>query len=115
MKRSRPRNQPNSPGTATNLRYSQLVPNDPKKLAEFQHAVRYGNIFLSTHARLRMGERGADERDVKVAVLSATLCTPSTTSPGAWELRGGIDRDRDRLDIVAALIQPGILVVTVFG
>lgn len=58
-----------------------------------------------------MQQRGAELRDVRSALMTATTCTAQQR--GAWRVEGGADRDGDELTVVAAL-EPGVVVITVF-
>ena len=68
-------------------------------------------IRLTGHASLRMQQRGADFRDVRSALMTATACTLQDN--GSWRLDGGLDRDGEELTVIAA-IEQGVVVITVF-
>jgi hypothetical protein len=80
-------------------------------LADIRGYATANRIRLTGHASLRMQQRGADFRDVRSALMTATACTAQEN--GAWRVEGGVDRDGDDLTVVAALEQ-GVVVITVF-
>lgn len=81
-------------------------------LSAIHRAARYGRIVPTAHARERMDERGAQARDVKKAILTAT--TALDQGDGSYRLEGGCDLDGDALVVVVREIQPGLLVITIF-
>lgn len=80
-------------------------------LAEIRGYAAANRIRLTGHASLRMQQRGADFRDVRSALMTATACTEQQN--GSWRIEGGVDRDGDDLTVVAA-IEQGVVVITLF-
>jgi hypothetical protein len=80
-------------------------------LADIRGYAAANRIRLTGHASLRMQQRGADFRDLRSALMTATACQAQEN--GAWRVEGGLDRDGDDLTVVAALEQ-GVVVITLF-
>ncbi len=57
--------------------------------------------------------RGAAERDVAAACLSATLATHQRDD--VWKLSGGTDLDGDVLVVIAEIDRTDVVVITVTG
>ena len=81
-------------------------------LDEVKNAARFGEIRFVDHAEERSFERNASPRDVRAAILSATLATLQDN--GRIRIEGGLDRDGDALNVVAKLIHRGLLVITLY-
>lgn len=81
-------------------------------LDDVKNAARFGQILFSDHADERSSLRNANERDVRCALLSATLATAA--DKGRVEVTGGKDRDGEDLTVVVRLIRPGLIVITFY-
>jgi hypothetical protein len=68
-----------------------------------------GQVRFTRHARERMYQRNASERDVMNALVKARGCR---ASDGAWKVDGP-DLDGDDLTVVVRL-EDGVLVITVY-
>jgi hypothetical protein len=85
--------------------------NETQALAEIKRLAAGGQVSFTHHAYERMDERNATTRDVISALMTATKATAETTSK--FKVTGGVDLDRDDLNIVVAL-ENNALVVTIF-
>ncbi|HEY3545334.1 MAG TPA: DUF4258 domain-containing protein [Propionicimonas sp.] len=68
-------------------------------------------IYIGDHARERMEERGATERDIREALMTASACGLQTN--GRWKVTGGRDLDGTELELVV-VIEDGLVVMTLF-
>lgn len=69
-------------------------------------------IVWTSHALIRMRQRGAQRADVVSALLSATSARWQADH-GTWAVDGGVDRDGDSLDARVA-IEADLIIVTVY-
>ena len=79
-------------------------------LADVRGYAGANRIRYTSHARLRMSQRGVAFADVRHALLTATVC--KAQPEGTWKVES-LDRSGDELTAVVAL-DDGVLVVTVF-
>lgn len=71
-----------------------------------------GDIVFTGHARQRMRQRGANERDVENGLLTATTCAWQDDHQ-TWHCEGGVDCDGDDIE-VSVVIDADVVVVTVY-
>jgi hypothetical protein len=86
--------------------------NDAKALAKIQRLARFDRIVITAHAGRRMDERGATERDIRKALLTATAAVYQDDREN-WRLDGGVDIDGDDLMLICD-IDAYVIVVTLF-
>ena len=86
--------------------------NDAKALAEIKRLARSNRIRITSHARRRMDERGATERDIRKALLTATAAVHQDDRRN-WRVDGGMDIDGDDLMLICD-IEANVIVVTLF-
>ncbi len=79
-------------------------------LADIRGYAASGRIAYVPHARDRMRERGVQPRDVRHALTTAEAC--QLQDNGRWRV-DSFDLSGDELTVVA-VIEEGVLVVTVF-
>jgi hypothetical protein len=79
-------------------------------LADVRGYAGANRIRYTSHARLRMSQRGVAFADVRHALMTAALC--SAQPEGTWKIES-VDRSGDELTAVVAL-EDGVHVVTVF-
>ncbi len=92
--------------------FGYLAVNDAKALSKIQRFARRDRIVITTHARRRMEERGATERDIRKALLTATAAVPQDDRDN-WRVDGGVDIDGDDLMLICDL-EDDVVVVTLF-
>jgi hypothetical protein len=85
---------------------------DARVLAEIKRLARLDRVVLPSHARQRTLERGADPRDVRRALLTATAAVYQADRNN-WRLDGGVDTDGDDLMLICDL-EADVIVVTLF-
>jgi hypothetical protein len=86
--------------------------NDAKALAKIKRFARLDRIVITSHACRRMEERGATERDIRKALLTATAAIHQEDRDN-WRVDGGVDIDGDDLMLICDL-EEDVIVVTLF-
>lgn len=81
-------------------------------LARIKELVKRGDVRFTFHARQRMDERDATERDVCNALLGGTQAAHDI-SKDTYRVSGGCDIDGDDLTVVVA-IEADAIVITLF-
>lgn len=81
-------------------------------LARIKELVKRGDVRFTGHARVRMDERGATERDVCSALLSGTNAAHNVAKDN-YVVSGGCDIDGDDLTVAVA-IEADVVVITLF-
>lgn len=84
---------------------------EARALAEIHRAANANRVVFTSHAMIRMSQRGATPLDVIKALRTATA-TRWQEDHQTWLATGGTDIDGDDLD-AACVIDDGVLVVTV--
>ena len=85
--------------------------NESEALAELVRLVINGRVAYTNHALDEMYEAGANEADVKHALLHATSARHQPSSD-RWRIDGP-DIDGDSLTVVVYL-EAGVVIITVF-
>jgi hypothetical protein len=85
---------------------------DASALTEIKRLAGLNRIVYSSHARDRMFERGATARDVRAALLSATVARWQADRRN-FKVDGGVDCDGDEMTVIVD-IQADVIVVTIF-
>lgn len=92
--------------------FGQGVFNDAKTLAEIKRLARFDRIVITSHASRRMDERGATERDIRKALLTATAAFHQDDREN-WRVDGGVDTHGHELTLICDL-EADVIVVTLF-
>ena len=82
---------------------------EAEALREIQGFFAANRYEISTHAVLRMRQRGAQESDVRHAIAHATACRKDAAR---WRVDGP-DVDGDELTMICVL-ESGVVIVTIF-
>jgi hypothetical protein len=88
------------------------VAGDAKVLAEVQRLARLDRIVITGHARIRMVDRGATRKDLRSALVTATIAIRQVDR-GNWRIEGGADNAGDDLTVIVDL-EADVIVVTLF-
>jgi hypothetical protein len=81
-------------------------------LASIKGFAAANRIRLVLHALDRASQRGATYRDVRSALMNATVCIANAQREGSWRVSGE-DLDGDELTCVC-VIESGVVVITLF-
>jgi hypothetical protein len=87
-----------------------MSPAEMDALRDIRGYAGANRIFLTRHARRRMGERGATYEDIRHALMTAESCTAQTD--GTYEVPS-TDLDEEELTCIVAL-DDGDVIVTLF-
>ena len=88
-----------------------MTAEEARALAAARGLASAGRIVLSSHAELRMRERGATFADVRHALVSATTCYAQPDE--RWRMEGGCDVDGDALTLIVTF-EADVIVGTLF-
>lgn len=87
--------------------------NESEALREIRRVARTGLLFLTTHAELRMKQRGVSLFDVRHALRNATAVKRSARDQASQWTTSGPDAAGDELTL-GVILRGGIIVVTVY-
>jgi hypothetical protein len=85
--------------------------NETATLVEIQRLARRDRIVFTRHARERMVERGAERRDVRKALITASAAVWQDRR--TWCVTGGRDHDGDGMTVICD-IESDVIVVPIF-
>lgn len=84
---------------------------DAKVLAEIHRLASLNRIVYTGHALARMDLRGANRKDVRSALITAT--SARRQDRGTWRVEGGRDLDGEDLTTIVD-VEADIIIVTLF-
>lgn len=82
-------------------------------LADIKGYTSANRIFVTSHAQMRLRQRGLTAEDLRSAIRSATSAEWREEDK-AWRVSGGKDLDNEETIFGAALEEPGVRITTIF-